>query len=183
MIVRSILSSCNISRHNLSVLLSHQKSHLRSLSIGRPLYNGDKSLWIEDNLLLDIKTTEDETTIEAIPKSTGRESRLIPIESSKSTACALCRLNLNNLDYTDVMILSQFIKKNGILVTFHESKLCSKQYRKVVDLVKKAQRCNLIERPTDYLMPGPWHDLNTYIEPDRRRDQPMKVIKKEYWRI
>lgn len=99
------------------------------------------------------------------------------------TACALCKLNLKNLNYTDVMILSQFIAPDGTLLTYHESRLCTKQYNKVMGLIKRAQRCNLIKRPADYLSPGPWHDLNTYLEPDRRRDQPMKVIKKEYWKI
>lgn len=143
----------------------------------------NKRLWVEDNLYLDIKESENETIVEAIPTKTGREQRLIPAEPSHSEACALCRLNLRNLDYTDVLILAQFIKKNGSIVTYHESKLCGKQYRKVVRLIARAQRCNLIKRPADYLVPGPWHDLNTYIEPDRRRDQPMKVIKKEYWRV
>lgn len=137
--------------------------------------------YIEDNLKLEIKENANETHIGAIPVDTGRSKHLVKVDHQ--TACVLCRLNLRNLNYTDVMILSQFIKRNGSLVTYHESKLCSKQYNKVVDLIKKAQRCNLIQRPPNYLVPGPWHDLNTYLEPDRRRDQPMKVIKKEYWKI
>lgn len=139
------------------------------------------STWLEDNLKLNIKDSLEETYVEAIPTSTGREGKVIQTDSS--SACALCRLNLNNLNYTDVMILSQFIKRNGSIVTYHESKLCSKQYLKVTKLIKQAQRCNLIKRPSDYLVPGLWHDLNTYLEQDRKRDQPMKVVKKEYWKI
>lgn len=100
-----------------------------------------------------------------------------------SVACLLCRLNLRGLNYTDVKILSQFMNPDGSLKTYHESQICSKQYIKVKRLIKQAQRCNLIKRPADYLVPGPWHDLNTYIEVDRRRDQPMTVVKKEYWKI
>lgn len=140
------------------------------------------SEFIEDNLRLQVQTNEHETKVEAIPIPSGREGRLIQIGES-SGACALCRLNLTNLRYTDVKILSQFVKKNGSVVTFHESKLCTKQYRRVMSLIKKAWRCNLMERPNDYLVPGPWHDLNTYLEYDRKRDFPMKVIKKQYWKI
>uniref|UniRef100_A0A6G1S4L8 28S ribosomal protein S18a, mitochondrial n=1 Tax=Aceria tosichella TaxID=561515 RepID=A0A6G1S4L8_9ACAR len=142
--------------------------------------------YIEDNLKLNVKElATDETLIEAVPVDTGRAKNLVNINdtTTTSTACVLCRLNLRNLSYTDVMILSQFIKRNGSMVTYHESKLCTKQYRKVVELIKKAQRCNLIQRPPGYLVPGAWHDLNTYLEPDRKRDQPMKVVKKEYWKI
>lgn len=135
---------------------------------------------IEDFLDIKLEEKENETYVEAIPKETGRENRLIKIESN---ACALCRLNLKNLDYTDVMILSQFIKRDGSLATFHESKLCTKQYNEITRLIKKAQRCNLIKRPADYLVPGPWHDFNTYLEMDRKRDQPMKIVKKQYWRM
>lgn len=137
---------------------------------------------IEDFLDLKFEQKENETYVEAVPIDTGREGRVIQVPSSKE-ACALCRLNLKNLNYTDVMILSQFVKRDGSLATYHESKLCPKQYRNIIRLIKQAQRCNLISRPANYLVPGPWHDLNTYLERDRRRDQPMKIVKKEYWKM
>lgn len=145
---------------------------------GHPL----KSEFIEDNLRLQVRTDEKQTIVEATPTPSGREGKVVQVEGSDG-ACALCRLNLKNLDYTDVKILSQFVKKNGSIVPYHESNVCSKQYRRVLRLIKQAWRCNLMERPQDYLVPGPWHDLNTYLEPDRKRDTPMKVIKKQYWKI
>lgn len=135
---------------------------------------------LEDFLDLKVTTKDGETYVEAVPVNTGRESKIVDLHSK---ACALCRLNIRNLDYTDIKIISQFIKRDGSIATYHESKLCSKQYIKVKKLIEKAQRCNLIPRPPDYFVPGPWHELNTYLEPDRRRDQPMKVIKKQYWKM
>lgn len=135
---------------------------------------------LEPNLETEITSGEGETIVKAIPRPSGREGKVIGM---KSDACPLCRLNLKNLNYTDVMILDQFVKSDGSLATFHESKLCTKQYFKVVRLINKARRCQLLRRPADYLVPGPWHDLNTYLEPDRKRDQPMKVIKKEFWKL
>lgn len=138
--------------------------------------------FIEDNLRLQVHTKDNQTLVEAIPCPTGREGKVVHVDDS-SGSCALCRLNLKNLHYTDVKILSQFVKKNGSIVTYHESNLCSKQYNKVLKLIKQAWRCNLMDRPADYLVPGPWHDLNTYLEIDRKRDYPLKVVKKQYWKI
>lgn len=157
---------------------SHLRSQSKILVITRN--NHDQTTWLEDNLKLKVDEGSDKTYVEAIPTNTGREGKVL---KSDPGCCTLCRLNLRNLQYTDVMILSQYIKRNGQLVTYHESKLCTSQYRKIIRLIKQAQRCNLIQRPADYLSPGPWHDLNTYLEPDRKRDQPMKVVKPEYWKI
>lgn len=135
---------------------------------------------IEDYLDVKIEERENETYVEGLPVETGREKSVVKVESK---ACALCRLNLFGLHYTDIMILAQFIKRDGSIATYHESKLCTKQYLQVKRLIKQAQRCNLIKRPPDYLVPGPWHDLNTYLEIDRKRDQPMKIVKPEYWKM
>lgn len=134
--------------------------------------------FIEDNLKLQVQTGDTQTVVEAEPCPTGREGRVVRVEHGSASSCALCRLNLKGLSYTDVKILSQFVKKNGSIVSYHESGVCSRQYNKVMRLIKQAWRCNLMDRPADYLVPGPWHDLNTYLEPDRKRDYPMKVVKK-----
>lgn len=123
------------------------------------------------------------TFIKSLPVSTSQENSVVKSEPNVSdNSCSLCRLNLKNLNYTDVLILDQFLDYNGNLITRKEARLCIKQYKLVKKLISQAHRCNLIKRPSDYFNPGPWHDLNTYIEPDRKRDQPMKVIKKQYWR-
>lgn len=175
---RPILSFKTSKNHNS--LIDDSKTHRATVyyNMRHPLTTS--SIKLEDYLDIQVQESEDGTYIEALPKPTGRQSKLIKVPSK---ACALCSLNLTKLDYTDVMILQQFIKADGSLSTLHESQLCAKQYYRVKNLIEKAQRCNLIKRPSDYLVPGPWHDLNTYLEPDRRRDQPMKIIKKEYWKI
>jgi len=61
--------------------------------------------------------------------------------------------------------------------------LCNLMHKKVEILVKQAQRCQLLPRPSDYESFGPWDELNTYFEyPERYRDQPMRIIKPEYWK-
>lgn len=133
---------------------------------------------------VEIFEDKETTYVNSVLVPTGRENMVVktPDTTSNEHSCALCRLNLVGLHYTDVLILEQFLAPNGNLVTYHESKLCQKQYMLIRRLVKHAQRCNLIRRPADYFVPGPWHNLNTYIEPDRRRDQPMRVVKPQYWK-
>jgi hypothetical protein len=61
--------------------------------------------------------------------------------------------------------------------------LCNRSYNTVRNLVLKAQRCQLMPRPADYQSYGPWDELNTYYEyPVRYRDQPMRIIKPEFWK-
>lgn len=176
-------------------------SSTRKISIQRSLNNQSSDLNEENNdhnakdqihnqrfhinasILVDVKLNpnKNESYIETSITKTGREGNVV--KGGSQTACSLCRHNITNLQYTDVMILSQFLEKDGKLLDYRESNLCGKQYAKVKRLIAQAQRCNLMPRPADYLVPGPWHDLNTYLEPDRQRDQPMKVIKKEYWKI
>ena len=61
--------------------------------------------------------------------------------------------------------------------------LCARSYAKIKYLVKQAQKAKLLPRPPGYVTDGPWDDLNTYFEfPKRHRDQPMRIIKKEYWK-
>lgn len=183
-ISKSILSVGRISTRSFSK--QPQIDYVRSLTTTPALRTSktqeleeDHSLYIENNLKLSIKNLPNETHIETnIVDNNDAQSKI-----DLDKACALCRLNLRPLNYTDVMILSQFIKRNGSLVTYHESNLCSKQYLNVMKLIKQAQRCNLIQRPPDYFVPGAWHDLNTYLEIDRRRDQPIKIIKKQYWKL
>lgn len=67
---------------------------------------------------------------------------------------------------------------------FHnDTGLCFKSYMKVKKLVKLAQTAKLLPRPPDFVVNGRWDNLNTYYEfPKRIRDQPISIIKKEYWR-
>lgn len=140
-----------------------------------------KSLKEDPGAIVDLNKIHDIIEREDKDKDEDKDRNQVIVKPSR--ACALCSLNLRKLDYTDVMILSQFIKVDGSITPYNESQLCGKQYNRVKKLIEQAQRCNLIKRPPDYFVPGPWHDLNTYLEIDRKRDQPMKIIKKEYWKL
>jgi len=140
------------------------------------------------NLLKEIKISKKDANtivIEGVKVTSPRAGKVVPSPSSTSEceSCPLCRLNLTRLSYTDVLILNQFIESNGKLMSAAESGLCFRQYGKVKHLVRQAQKCQLLPRPSDYEVFGPWDSLNTYIDVmKRKRDQPMEIIKPEYWR-
>ncbi|KAI1302421.1 28S ribosomal protein S18a, mitochondrial [Halotydeus destructor] len=136
--------------------------------------------------LKEIKVTKknNETIIEGVHVKSPREGKVV--ESAKEAhdkSCALCRLNLKRLKYTDVLILSQFIEPDGSLMEWQHTGLCGGQYKLVRKLVQQAQLSQLLPRPADFESYGPWDNLKTYHEwPPRYRDQPMRQVQPEYWK-
>lgn len=182
----NVLRKCANKLHNLAISAGRPPIHLRgnlSRLMSQEVESKEKEvrqIRFVPTMDLKLHETEGETYVEAIPIDTGRNAVLLKKDSD---ACVLCRLNLKGLDYTDIKIISQFLNPDTTLVSLKESKLCLKQYNILTKLLEKARRCNLIQRPSDYFVPGPWHDLNTYLETDRKRDQPGKFIRKQYWKI
>ncbi|CAG2119455.1 unnamed protein product [Medioppia subpectinata] len=136
------------------------------------------------NRLKEIKHTEKDNTItvEAVKVVSDRRDQLVTKTHTHKDCCPLCRLNLRRLDYTDVLILRQFIESNGKQMPQSITGLCNRMHQRVHQLVKKAQKCQLLPRPPDYQSYGPWDELNTYYEwPERRRDRPMDIIEPKFW--
>lgn len=78
--------------------------------------------------------------------------------------------------------MHQFIESNGRLMPREVTSLCHRSYQKVKKLVGQAQAARLLPRSPEYESFGPWDNLNRYYEARRRqRDQPMRIIRKEYW--
>lgn len=81
-----------------------------------------------------------------------------------------------------MLILSQFIDSSGQLLYRSITGLCPRSYNKVKKLVQQAQKARLLPRPPNYVSHGAWDNLNTYFEyPIRHRDQPIRVVREEYW--
>ncbi|XP_067941408.1 large ribosomal subunit protein mL66-like [Watersipora subatra] len=59
-------------------------------------------------------------------------------------ACPLCSLAIN-VEYTDVLILKQFMRKDGILLPRIYTGLCAKQQRHMDVLVHKAHNAGLLD--------------------------------------
>ncbi|RWS26323.1 28S ribosomal protein S18a-like protein, partial [Leptotrombidium deliense] len=131
-----------------------------------------------------ITEKENKTVVEGKRIDSPRTEFLMkPPVHADPKACPLCKLNLKRLNYTDVLILKQFINSDGSMMSLADSGLCGRKYRLVSTLVQQAQKCRLLPCPEDTPVFGPWEQYNRYIDfPKRYRDQPMRVIKKEYWK-
>jgi ribosomal protein S18 len=123
------------------------------------------------------------TIIEGVRVKSPREGKVVETpKEAHPESCSLCRLNLRRLNYTDVLILSQFTHPDGSLMNCEDTGLCNGKYKLVRKLVAQAHLAQLLPRPPNYEIWGPWQNLKTYQEwPPRYRDQPMRQVKPEYW--
>lgn len=130
------------------------------------------------------KTEGDKTFVSGVHVDSDRKPRLaVAPAEARADACPLCKLGLKGIQYSDVLILSQFMTDDGKLMPISETKLCAKQYYKVKREVEMAQKCRLLPRPADYEVYGPWDKLNTYHDwPPRRRDVAKKCVQPYYWK-
>nr|XP_032804529.1 39S ribosomal protein S18a, mitochondrial [Petromyzon marinus] len=82
--------------------------------------------------------------------------------------CPICRWNVKHkYDYTDVLLLSQFLRSDGGMLPRRVTGLCLEEHRKVAVCVKMAHRAGLLPDHRPRLPPGhvpkPKLSLNTYL--------------------
>ncbi|KAM4771888.1 large ribosomal subunit protein mL66 [Rhinophrynus dorsalis] len=82
--------------------------------------------------------------------------------------CPICRWNLKHkYTYTDVLLLSQFIRSDGGMLSRKVTGLCTEEHRKVEVCVKMAHRAGLLpnHRPRlpEGFVPKPKFHLNRYL--------------------
>ncbi|GJQ78400.1 hypothetical protein Trydic_g22225 [Trypoxylus dichotomus] len=111
--------------------LIHRPVNVRSLSI-TPVA-----------CLKEIKEMKDGNNI--IVYANHIESPRVPflLKTSCDDSCILCQLNLD-IKHTDVLILSQFVRSDGCMLSRRITKLCLKQQKKMSTLVTMAQKAGLI---------------------------------------
>ncbi|KAK6488892.1 39S ribosomal protein S18a [Huso huso] len=81
------------------------------------------------------------TTIEG--KLVGVKSELEP--PNPSGQCPICRWNLKHkYNYTDVLLLSQFIRSDGGMLPRRVTGLCNEEHRKIEICVKMSHRAGLL---------------------------------------
>ncbi|KAJ3606893.1 hypothetical protein NHX12_026411 [Muraenolepis orangiensis] len=91
-----------------------------------------------------------------------------PEPPNPTARCPIYRWNLQNkYGYTDVLLLSQFIRSDGGMLPKRITGLCPDEHRKVEICVKMAHRAGLFpdhkpEPPADYV-PKPKPQLNRYL--------------------
>ncbi|XP_061480793.1 large ribosomal subunit protein mL66 [Rhineura floridana] len=68
-----------------------------------------------------------------------------PTPPNPSGQCPICRWNLKHkYTYEDVLLLSQFIRSDGGMLSRRITGLCLEEHRKVVECVKMAHRAGLL---------------------------------------
>ncbi|KAL8622944.1 hypothetical protein ACOMHN_027065 [Nucella lapillus] len=111
------------------------------------------------------------TTIEGKKIESERTPYLL--KSEETTGCTLCKIH-PHLKYTDVLILSQFLRPDGCLLSRAVTGVCWAQQRRLEVLVNKAQRAGLLPQFRPPLKSGKerashrsnykWKRNNTYFK-------------------
>ncbi|XP_071995891.1 large ribosomal subunit protein mL66 [Engystomops pustulosus] len=106
-------------------------------------------------------------------KVTTLEGRILEEKPSMSPPnpegqCPICRWNLKHkYDYTDVLVLGQFIRSDGGMLPRKVTGLCTEEHKKVEACVKMAHRAGLFpnHRPKlpEGFTPKPKFHLNRYL--------------------
>ncbi|KAG8454519.1 hypothetical protein GDO86_000946 [Hymenochirus boettgeri] len=106
-------------------------------------------------------------------KTTMIEGHIIedkPVSSPPNPAgqCPICRWNLKHkYSYTDVLLLSQFIRSDGGMLPRRVTGLCTEEHRKVEACVKMSHRAGLLPNHRPRLpeghVPKPKFQFNRYL--------------------
>ncbi|KAG5681370.1 hypothetical protein PVAND_010812 [Polypedilum vanderplanki] len=96
---------------------------------------------------IELHQENDTLTVKGKIVDSGRESLLLPeVTECKNKGvrfCPECSLNLH-LKHTDVLILSQYIRKDGCMLPRRVTGLCKRQQRKIGTLVTMAHKAGLL---------------------------------------
>jgi len=99
-----------------------------------------------------------------VPVAAGApaQSTVTEVPAQSSPGCPLCRLGIHDVKHTDVLVISQFMDRQGEMLPREVTGLCSRQHRLVSRVLYEAQRTGLIDcakhRPTER-----WQELNNYF--------------------
>uniref|UniRef100_A0A8C7YS24 Large ribosomal subunit protein mL66 n=1 Tax=Oryzias sinensis TaxID=183150 RepID=A0A8C7YS24_9TELE len=107
-------------------------------------------------------------------KTTTIEGKILdvpdgPQPPNPSAKCPIYRWNLQNkYNYTDVLLLSQFIRSDGGMLPRRITSLCPEEHRKIAICVQMAQRAGLLpdhkpKLPEGHIPKKPRQNLNRYL--------------------
>ncbi|XP_064603682.1 large ribosomal subunit protein mL66-like [Liolophura sinensis] len=124
--------------------------------------------------LREIQETHDGNTITVEGKyvKSDRTGRLLHLEHQIPGTCPLCDIKV---EYTDVLILSQFVGPDGNLLPAHVTGLCRKKEYQMRRMIHQAYSAGLLPKPhggehgeDDVLPQHKWKQYNVYFKPFKR---------------
>lgn len=113
------------------------------LTLSRPLFVSAACYLRE----VRVKTENNVTQIEGAVVESDRKGKVLDIDNSRDL-CPLCPQKIRiPVRYTDVLIISQFIRENGEVLPQHVTGLCLKAHLRLLRVVRQAQYAGLIPEP------------------------------------
>ncbi|XP_029448725.1 39S ribosomal protein S18a, mitochondrial [Rhinatrema bivittatum] len=100
-----------------------------------------------------VEVTEGNTT--TIEGRVQEEAKVPVLPPNPSGQCPICRWNLKHkYNYTDVLLLSQFIRSDGGMLPRRVTTLCFEEHKKIAICVKMAHRAGLLPNHRPVLPEG-----------------------------
>ncbi|XP_030055106.1 large ribosomal subunit protein mL66 [Microcaecilia unicolor] len=100
-----------------------------------------------------VEVTEGKTTV--IEGRIKEDVKIPVLPPNPSGQCPICRWNLKHkYDYSDVLLLSQFIRSDGGMLPRRVTQLCFEEHRKIAICVKMAHRAGLLPNHRPILLEG-----------------------------
>lgn len=125
---------------------------------------------------IQVRTENDITVVEGSYIESDRKGKLlVPTSEEAKDFCPLCPNRLDvNVKYTDVLIISQFLRADGCVLPRRVTGLCYKAQKRLQRLAHQAQRAGLLPeyRPdrkdglprTNLHSNYKWRKYNTYFD-------------------
>ncbi|WAR20134.1 RT18A-like protein [Mya arenaria] len=110
---------------------------------------------LNDNIVRSIKTSSSLHLREVVETTNGN------VTVGAGEKCVLCRLNLD-IKYTDVLILSQFLREDGDVVSRQLSGLCYHQQSRIKKLVHQAHSAGLMQNLRPHVFPDEYSQMSDY---------------------
>ncbi|XP_045174476.2 39S ribosomal protein S18a, mitochondrial-like [Mercenaria mercenaria] len=105
-------------------------------------------------------TVDNVTTIEGRLVESPREDYVIKADGEKHL-CPLCRLNLD-INYTDILIISQFVQEDGEIVPRQITGLCYPQHARMKHLIHQAHSAGLMQNLRPHVYPVEYSQMSDH---------------------
>jgi ribosomal protein S18 len=172
---------------NIRSRLIHVSSLLNVKKIERTIDNNNKTITIE-GVYLDSDKISGNKFLKLNKKEKENENTNNDMEENpaKIRPCVLCELEKKNIfvQYTDILVLRQFLREDGTLLNRKITGLCKKQQKKLYTIVKHAKYCGLLMN----LQPPKIDGSKPDIDPRKRFEhlqfnayfEDYEIMKKKY---
>ncbi|XP_060571365.1 large ribosomal subunit protein mL66-like [Ruditapes philippinarum] len=144
----------NLHRISFSLLRMQKES----VTLKKRFLHSTSTLYLREVIQ---KTEGNVTTVEGRMIDSPRKDQVLKVDDTDKKLCPLCRLNLD-INYTDIMIISQFVQEDGEVVPRQISGLCYPQHARMKKLIHEAHTAGLMQNLRPHIYPKEYSQMSDH---------------------